>query len=223
MAPSRMMSEPAETSSMGVGLVGWWGYITLFFLSRVLWGLFGGRSVAALGGCLGGLLEGVVEAAEGVCGAVGGVGRLSAAGVEGDPSVLDGDLGAGGELGVGDDVPGCDPGDGGCVHGGSFRGGGAGRGAPPRSGGSEGVEGICVEAAHDGQPVAEVGVEVSVGGPVVGEALLVDVLEGQLVADGERPASEVVAGRVGAGGGVQLGGLQGGGGVGGHVRFLSVC
>nr|DAR47046.1 MAG TPA: hypothetical protein [Caudoviricetes sp.] len=27
VAPSRMMSDPAETFSMGVGLVGWWGYI----------------------------------------------------------------------------------------------------------------------------------------------------------------------------------------------------
>nr|DAV32940.1 MAG TPA: hypothetical protein [Caudoviricetes sp.] len=94
--------------------------------------------------------------------------------------------------------------------------------APGAFGWSEGVECVCVEASHDGQPGAEVAVQVAAGGAVVGEAPLVDVLEDLLVAEGEGPPGEGVACRVSAGGGVQLGGLQGGGGVGVHVRFLSV-
>lgn len=72
--------------------------------------------------------------------------------------------------------------------------------AHPRSCWSEGVEGVHVEASHDGQPVAEIVMQVAVGGAVVGEASLVDVLVGRLGAEGEGPPGEGVAGRVGAGG-----------------------
>nr|DAV32939.1 MAG TPA: hypothetical protein [Caudoviricetes sp.] len=59
-----MMRLPAETSSMGVGLAGWWGCIISGFLFRGRRRPSDGLAVAALGGCLGGLLEGVVEAVE---------------------------------------------------------------------------------------------------------------------------------------------------------------
>nr|DAQ67488.1 MAG TPA: hypothetical protein [Caudoviricetes sp.] len=169
-----MTREPAETFSIGVGLVGWWGCIISVFLS----------------GCLDCVHDGSREILEGICGAVGDVGWLFSARMNGDPPVLNDDLCAGGKLGVGDDVPGGDPGDGGCVHG----------CVPCASCRSESVEGVRVEVAHNDEPVAEVVIEVACGRAGVGEAPLVDVLESALVVEGEGPAGEGGARVVGGGG-----------------------